>query len=103
MKAWNVAGEFVRPKNMTIGSNSTRLVRNAAFHSSSIEDDVVEPTQCQTYQSESHKSKNVSPSSKERPFNEQNKENQNKSNENVNQKSPTVLSKNAKKNEVNIV
>src|SRR5580692_11080591 len=31
---WKVAGEFVRPKNMTIGSNSPSGVRNAAFHSS---------------------------------------------------------------------
>jgi hypothetical protein len=32
--AWNVAGEFVRPKNMTVGSNSPSRVRKAAFHSS---------------------------------------------------------------------
>src|SRR6266446_6342407 len=31
---WNVAGELHRPKNMTMGSNSPRLVENAAFHSS---------------------------------------------------------------------
>jgi len=31
---WNVAGELVRPKNMTVGSNSPSGVRNAAFHSS---------------------------------------------------------------------
>src|SRR6266446_7606224 len=31
---WKVAGEFVRPKNMTIGSNSPSGVRKAAFHSS---------------------------------------------------------------------
>src|SRR6266404_6864742 len=29
----NVAGEFVRPKNMTVGSNSPSGVRKAAFHS----------------------------------------------------------------------
>src|SRR5260370_16922208 len=33
---WNVAGEFVRPKNMTIGSKSPSGVRNAAFHSSPV-------------------------------------------------------------------
>ncbi|KAF8228742.1 hypothetical protein L208DRAFT_1290049, partial [Tricholoma matsutake] len=32
--AWNVAGELHSPKNITIGSNSPRLVLNAAFHSS---------------------------------------------------------------------
>src|SRR5712671_3197198 len=32
--AWKVAGEFVRPKNMTIGSYSPSLVMKAAFHSS---------------------------------------------------------------------
>src|SRR6266481_6490667 len=31
---WNVAGEFVRPKNMTVGSNSPSGVRKVAFHSS---------------------------------------------------------------------
>src|SRR6266576_6354844 len=31
---WNVAGELVSPKNMTVGSNSPSGVRNAAFHSS---------------------------------------------------------------------
>jgi hypothetical protein len=31
---WKVAGEFVRPKNITVGSNSPSGVRNAAFHSS---------------------------------------------------------------------
>ncbi|KAI0261693.1 hypothetical protein BGY98DRAFT_929414, partial [Russula aff. rugulosa BPL654] len=31
---WNVAGEFVSPKNMTVGSNSPSGVRKAAFHSS---------------------------------------------------------------------
>ncbi|KIJ10925.1 hypothetical protein PAXINDRAFT_36638, partial [Paxillus involutus ATCC 200175] len=31
---WNVAGELVRPKNITRGSNRPRLVRKAAFHSS---------------------------------------------------------------------
>src|SRR6266403_5618206 len=30
---WNVAGEFVSPKNITVGSNSPSGVRNAAFHS----------------------------------------------------------------------
>ncbi len=29
---WKVAGEFVRPKNITVGSNSPSGVRNAAFH-----------------------------------------------------------------------
>ena len=28
---WNVAGEFVSPKNMTVGSNSPRFVRKATF------------------------------------------------------------------------
>ena len=28
---WNVTGEFVNPKNMTIGSNSPQFVQNAAF------------------------------------------------------------------------
>ncbi len=28
---WKVAGELVSPKNMTVGSNSPRLVRKAAF------------------------------------------------------------------------
>ncbi|KAI0026790.1 hypothetical protein K488DRAFT_64477 [Vararia minispora EC-137] len=32
--AWKVAGEFVRPKNITKGSKSPRLVLKAAFHSS---------------------------------------------------------------------
>ena len=31
---WKVAGELVRPKNITVGSNSPWGVRNAAFHSS---------------------------------------------------------------------
>ena len=31
---WNVAGEFVRPKNITVGSNRPSGVRKAAFHSS---------------------------------------------------------------------
>ena len=31
---WKVAGEFVNPKNMTVGSNSPSGVRKAAFHSS---------------------------------------------------------------------
>ena len=34
MKVWNVAGELVRPKNMTVGSYSPLLVLKAAFHSS---------------------------------------------------------------------
>ncbi|KIJ08059.1 hypothetical protein PAXINDRAFT_41482, partial [Paxillus involutus ATCC 200175] len=34
IKFWKVAGELVRPKNMTRGSNKPRFVRNAAFHSS---------------------------------------------------------------------
>jgi hypothetical protein len=29
---WNVAGELVSPKNMTVGSNSPSLVIKAAFH-----------------------------------------------------------------------
>ena len=33
---WKVAGEFVSPKNMTVGSNSLWLVINAAFHSSDV-------------------------------------------------------------------
>jgi len=32
---WNIVGELVSPKNMTVGSNSPSGVRNAAFHSSS--------------------------------------------------------------------
>jgi len=31
---WNVAGELVSPKNMTVGSNSPSGMRKAAFHSS---------------------------------------------------------------------
>src|SRR5712671_5286431 len=31
---WKVAGELVRPKNMTVGSKSPSCVRKAAFHSS---------------------------------------------------------------------
>jgi hypothetical protein len=31
---WKVAGELVRPKNMTMGSNNPSGVRNAAFYSS---------------------------------------------------------------------
>src|SRR6266567_8394098 len=31
---WNVAGELVRPKNITVGLNSPSGIRNAAFHSS---------------------------------------------------------------------
>src|SRR6266446_5957358 len=31
---WKVAGEFVRPKNMTVGLNNPSGVRKAAFHSS---------------------------------------------------------------------
>ncbi|EGN91038.1 hypothetical protein SERLA73DRAFT_81362 [Serpula lacrymans var. lacrymans S7.3] len=31
---WNVAGEFVSPKNMTNGSNNPRFVLNAALCSS---------------------------------------------------------------------
>ncbi|KIJ11490.1 hypothetical protein PAXINDRAFT_84342, partial [Paxillus involutus ATCC 200175] len=34
MRFWKVAGELVRPKNITRGSNNPRFVRNAAFHSS---------------------------------------------------------------------
>jgi len=29
---WNVAGELVRPKNITVGSNSPSGVRKVAFH-----------------------------------------------------------------------
>ena len=29
---WKVVDEFVRPKNMTVGSNSPSLILNAAFH-----------------------------------------------------------------------
>ena len=36
MNAENVLGEFVRPKNMTVGSKSPQLVVNAAFHSSPV-------------------------------------------------------------------
>jgi hypothetical protein len=31
---WKVAGELVRPKNITVGSNNPSGVRKAAFHSS---------------------------------------------------------------------
>ena len=31
---WKVAGELVRPKNITVGSKSPSGVRKAAFHSS---------------------------------------------------------------------
>ena len=31
---WNVAGELVSPKNMTVGLNRPLFVMNAAFHSS---------------------------------------------------------------------
>ncbi|KIJ09740.1 hypothetical protein PAXINDRAFT_87051 [Paxillus involutus ATCC 200175] len=34
MRFWKVAGELVRPKNITRGSNNPRFVRNTAFHSS---------------------------------------------------------------------
>src|SRR6266404_5212634 len=30
---WKVVGEFVKPKNMTVGSNNPSGVRKAAFHS----------------------------------------------------------------------
>jgi len=32
---WKVAGEFVRPKNITVSSNNPYFVVNAAFHQSS--------------------------------------------------------------------
>ena len=31
---WKVAGQFVKPNNMTCGSKSPQFVRKAAFHSS---------------------------------------------------------------------
>jgi hypothetical protein len=31
--AWKVAGKLVRPKNITVGSNSPSLVVKATFHS----------------------------------------------------------------------
>ena len=31
--AWNVAGKFVNPKNMTVGSNNPSGVVKATFHS----------------------------------------------------------------------
>jgi hypothetical protein len=31
---WKVTGEFVRPKNITVGLNNPSGVRNTAFHSS---------------------------------------------------------------------
>lgn len=34
MKDWNVAGEIVNPKNITVGSNDPLFVQNVAFHSS---------------------------------------------------------------------
>lgn len=76
---------------------------NAAFHSTSIEDDVVEPTQqYKPQQLEAHKSKKFSPFTKDHCTNEQNKENQRKSSLNAIEKSPTALSTNARRNEVNI-
>lgn len=76
---------------------------NAAFHSTSIDDDVIEPSQCQPNQSDSNKSKKISPFYEGHGFNEHNKENQNKCNLKANEKSPTVLSKNSKKIDVNII
>jgi len=32
--AWNIAGEFVNPKNITVGSNDPSGIVNAAFYSS---------------------------------------------------------------------
>lgn len=80
--------------------DSSKDELNAAFHSTSIDDDVVEPTQCQPIQS---KSKTNSPFYGGHCYNEQNKENQNKSNLAANEKSPTVLSKNSKKIDVNLL
>ena len=34
MNDWNVAGELVSPKNMTVGLKSPIFVQKAAFHSS---------------------------------------------------------------------
>src|SRR5580692_11614778 len=34
---WKVAGELVRPKNMTVGLNNPSGVRNAAFHLSPLQ------------------------------------------------------------------
>lgn len=73
---------------------------NSAFHSTSIEDDVIDPTQFEPHQSASKKLKKISPSNKGHSSNEQNKENQNMDNLKANEKSPTVLSKNSKKSEV---
>ena len=33
---WKVAGELVRPKNITVGSNSPLSIMKAAFHQSSL-------------------------------------------------------------------
>ena len=38
--AWNVAGELVRPKNMTVSSNSPSFVTKAAFHISKVSFDL---------------------------------------------------------------
>ena len=39
---WNVAGELVSPKNITVGSNGPLFVLKAAFHqSSSVTVDVI--------------------------------------------------------------
>lgn len=93
--------EFENENSMNYDTSKDEL--NAAFHSTSIEDDIVEPTQCDPYHSVSNKSKRTSPTNKSHGSNEQNKENQNKSNWKANEKSPTVLNKNSKKIEVNVV
>lgn len=76
---------------------------NAAFHSTSIEDDIVEPTQCNPKVLGAHKSKRVSPFNRGQCSNEQNKENQNRNSLKAYEKSPTALGKNSKKTEVNII
>lgn len=74
---------------------------NAAFHSTSIEDDVVEPTQCEPSPLVAHKSKKVSPFNRGQCSNEQNKEN--RSSLKAIEKSPTALGKSSKKTEVNVI
>lgn len=81
--------------------NTSKDELNSAFHSSSLEDDVIEPSQYQPYPIDLNKLKKNSPSHRGHRYNEQNKENQNKTNLKAIEKSPTVLSKNSKKVEVN--
>lgn len=94
--------EFENEDSTNLDTSKDEL--NAAFHSSSIEDDIVEPSQCLPHPTDAYKSKKKSPSRTGHRFNEQNKENLNKSNlKDANKKSPTVLVKNYKKTEVNLI